>query len=76
MTFQHWIQHIITWCSQNTVKVVEPHENNLEVLNVCSWATSGTAKLLWKYLEICVVICRAMLKLQGTRGKLDSLVFP
>jgi len=44
------------------VKVVEPHEDNLEILNDWFWAPSKTAKLLWKYLDIYVVIYRAVLR--------------
>lgn len=37
MTFQHCVQ------PQHCVKVVEPHENNLEVLNAFAWAPSRQA---------------------------------
>lgn len=44
------------------MKVVKSHENNLEVLKNCSWALGKRGKPLWKYWEMCVVTCRAMLK--------------
>lgn len=36
---------------KDCVKVVEPRENNLEVLNGCSRAPSKKAKPLWRYLR-------------------------
>lgn len=36
---------------KDCVKVVEPRENNLEVLNGCSQAPSKKAKQLWRYLR-------------------------
>lgn len=49
MTFQHYVQ------PQHCVKVVEPHEDNLDVLNAFAWAPV-------RHLEICVGLCRAALR--------------
>lgn len=49
MTFQHCVQ------PQHCVKVVEPHEDNSDVLNAFAWAPV-------RHLEICVGMCRAALR--------------
>lgn len=61
MTFQQCAQ------PQHCVKVVEPHENTLEVLNGFAWAPVR---------HLCVHMQGSAEELQGTRGKFGLLECP